>query len=55
MEVYGWIKASDSYNLLRKNINLNKIQNLCIINKIKNPFRKIRIIRKPKMVQLTLF
>jgi len=55
MSYYGWIKASDSYNLLRKYINIKKIENLCIINKIKNPFRKIRLLNKPKMKQLTLF
>jgi len=58
MSYYGWIKASDSYNLLRKSFNkdfLTKIENLSKIHKVKNPFKKINIVQKQRMKQLTFF
>jgi len=46
---YGWIKASDSYNLMRKYITkktLLKIDYLSKIKKFKSPSIKLRTIPK---------
>lgn len=48
---YGWLIASNSYNLIRKTISkelIQKYQKICDKIKISNPFRKI--ILKPKKV-----
>lgn len=58
MSYYGWIKASDSYNLMRKNFTkdfLSKSELLCSKSKIKNPIKNIVIIRKKRYNQLKLF
>jgi len=50
MAYYGWIKASDSYNLLRGTITKNIIEKfdfICLKLKIKNPLNKLVLI--PKM------
>ena len=49
MSYYGWIKASDSYNLLRTSINKQvkqKFKKICDIIKIKNPIRNLIVLRK---------
>jgi len=46
MSYYGWIKASNGYNMLRKTICsdvLKKIEDFCKDINIKNPFKKIFI------------
>ena len=46
---YGWLKHTNSYNLIRKTITKNLIyqyQKICDKIKISNPFRKIILIPK---------
>ena len=46
---YGWLIASNSYNLIRKTISKDLIyeyQKICDKIKISNPFRKIVLIPK---------
>ena len=48
MAYYGWLKASDSYNLLRATVSLivKKFYFLCSKLKIKNPLDKIVLVPK---------
>ena len=46
---YGWLIASNSYNLIRKTISkelIQEYQKICDKIKISNPFRKIVLIPK---------
>jgi hypothetical protein len=49
MAYYGWIKASNSYNLLRNSISksvIEKFNIFCEIVEIKNPINKLVLVPK---------
>jgi len=52
MAYYGWIKASDSYNLLRNSVSksiIKKFNSFCERLEIKNPLKKLVLVPKNKM------